>query len=319
MSEALLAALGITVPLFALVGVGAVAHRLGWLGPAAADALSAYVFWLAFPALLFTALSRAPALDANGVVRIGLHTGLLITGMGLALLVSLLLRFQPEARAVAPIAVGIGNTSFLGLPLVSLAYGEPGLLLAAGLIAIENVVIMALGLLWLFWGKRDAVETIRHVARNPILLGALLGFAVSIVGVRVPVGLNQTLTYLGESASPVALVALGVALSGNLQKQKRLTARGETSALPIAVITVLKILALPLIVLAGYSAAGMAHFPTAVAVTLAATPTAASVFIQTRQAEVFADGTALIVLFTTLASMIGISLILSQTLGLSPA
>ena len=51
---------GIVFPIFGIILVGFAIGRIGLLGPASSEALNAFVYWVALPALFIHGLAKAP-------------------------------------------------------------------------------------------------------------------------------------------------------------------------------------------------------------------------------------------------------------------
>src|SRR5438128_12322802 len=97
------------IPFFLLIGVGALAARTKLLDVAAARALSAYVFWIAFPALLVHSLATMPVPEtamAGWLAAYALGAG---AALPLAILAGRALGWEREARGGAAMASVTGN------------------------------------------------------------------------------------------------------------------------------------------------------------------------------------------------------------------
>jgi predicted permease len=58
-----------------------------------------------------------------------------------------------------------------------------------------------------------AGQTIRKILQNPPLIGISLGLLVGLLGMNLPAGFSLFADFLGDTASPVLLFALGIILS----------------------------------------------------------------------------------------------------------
>ncbi|HCV87724.1 MAG TPA: Auxin Efflux carrier, partial [Alphaproteobacteria bacterium] len=58
-----------------------------------------------------------------------------------------------------------------------------------------------------------ASQTMRKILRNPPLIGISLGLVVGLLGITLPTGFSLFADFLGDTASPVLLFALGIILS----------------------------------------------------------------------------------------------------------
>jgi predicted permease len=152
--------------------------------------------------------------------------------------------------------------------------------------------------------------------RNPIVLAAITGSAMALAGLALPGVLDRAVGAAAASGSPVALVALGIALG-----LTGLPAAGvpceptdeEPAPIPrwgpIIIAAVGKLLLMPTL---AWFATGIVDAPLAFrlgATLLAATPTAVNVFIQTKAYSVFERGGARIVALTTAVSCVSLSAI----------
>jgi predicted permease len=307
--------LAITLPVFALAGLGWLGRRLGLLGPSVGEGLGAFVYWLAFPSLLLVGMAQAPRPDWTQGGHVGLYVGVLLA---VQLLAHALGRatgpgggFDAPARAGAALAASCGNTAFLGTAiLVAL---DPALLaLATAMVAVENVLVVgvAVALLRRAGGAQGDAAWIDALkgALNPVGMGALAGLVLCLTGWGLPDWLARPLGMLGAAASPAGLVALGVVLAGAASRP----AGPAWSGIGLAVL--LKCAALPAAMLAAFTLTGAPAAATLTAVTLAACPSAVNVFIQARQAGVWAAPAAMAVAISTLVSIVGVSVAVA-TLG----
>ncbi|MBQ1542098.1 MAG: AEC family transporter [Caulobacteraceae bacterium] len=293
-------------PFFLLIACGVVAARARVVDAGAARALSTYVFWIAFPALLIHGLESAPIPDAataKGLAAYGLGQ---CAALATPLVVGRLLGWPRAARAGAAMAAGVGNTAFLGAPLgVSLlgpAAGAP----AAAMVAIDFTVILALATAGLHGAAHDAAHDAtlpRRILRtlaNPLVGAAAVGVGLSALRLAPPEPIDRALGLLAATASPVGLVALGVVVGAEFGRPRGVEATAEGPA--VALVMAVRLVAAPALIWLLTGLAGADPGFRAVAVLLAACPTAVSVFIQTRTLGVFAHGGALAVIATSMAS-----------------
>jgi malonate transporter and related proteins len=297
----------ITLPIFSLIGLGYVGVRLGLFDVEVGSGLSRFVFWLAFPALLITSMAKAPAPDAMMASQIGVWLGVLLAFQLGARLIAQMMGLNGQTQAGVAMASSCANTAFLGTAVLTGLLGPTILPLVAALVAVENIVVVGIAVAGLKLSKETGIG-LANIARtflsgllNPTSVGALIGFVISLSGQNLPVALARPLEMLGSAASPAGLVALGIVmagLSGNITKDWRET----------ALVVVLKCLALPVAMLTAFTVLGAPRAIVIAATVLAACPSAVNVFIQARQADVWADGAATAVFVTTLVSIVGVSL-----------
>ncbi|MBQ1329029.1 MAG: AEC family transporter [Mogibacterium sp.] len=62
-------------------------------------------------------------------------------------------------------------------------------------------------------GKADLVRTTKNVLKNPIILGAIAAGVVMLIGIKLPVPIEQTVSTLSDCTAPIAMILLGAALN----------------------------------------------------------------------------------------------------------
>jgi len=297
------------LPFFLIVAVGWGAARGRLFDERAAEALSAYVFWIGFPALLIDALMRAPKLAPGFAINLAVYGACALAILGASLLLGRLLRWPERSRAGAGLAASLGNSAFLGLPLVVALFGEQARVPAAGFVAVDFIVVLSIGVFAAARAAgRSATRAAAGVARNPVILGAAVGLILAATHTVLPPLIARPLSALAATGSPVALIALGAVLGQPRRGLRRIVEP------PVLWASVAKLLALPALIYLALRLTGAPADVRQVAVLLAACPTAVNVFIQTKAYGVYADGAARVVTITTVASAATLT-VLAKMLG----
>ena len=203
-----------TLPFLILLAAGQIMRRLPGF-PADTDrALNLYVIYVALPALVLVqvprlALSRdllVPVLMPWAVV---LFSGLLVWG------VCRLARWPREITGALLLLVPLGNTSFLGIPMVEQFFGDSGIPYAilydqfGSFLALSTygTVILAL---YGGMGKPRPMEILKRIVLFPPFLA--LAAALILHGTVLPGWLLAMLEMTARSLVPVVLVAIGFQL-----------------------------------------------------------------------------------------------------------
>lgn len=286
-------------PIFAVVALGFAAARLGLVAPQGFSAFAAYAFNLALPALMTSMLARQPLGQA---FEPRFFAAILASGLAVFAAVALLTgRVGRAGLAVAgshaQAATG-GNQAFLGVPLMLAVVGERATGPIAMVILAEAGILMPLGLACMGLGhprpgasRSLAGVLARATFLNPIVLGVAAGAALGLLGVRLPGPVDRLLTFLGGSAGPVALFALGGTLAG-----QRL---GEGLG-PVAGLVAAKLVAYPLLAWALLTGAGLGPDWVASGTLVAALPTAAYAFVFAQRFEAAPERISAAILLSTL-------------------
>ncbi len=198
-----LTVLEIVAPVFLLGLVGFAWVRLGF--DYRIEFITRLSMTLGVPCLIFTALMETevdPAaltalslatLVAYGAVAVG--SGILVVAAGL------------ERRTfLSPII--FGNTGNIGLPLALFAFGAEGLGYAVVVFAIMAVLSFTVGL-WIVAGGGNPFR----VVKEPMVAATILGLIFLWQDWQTPVFLTNTLELIGQTAIPLMLITLGVAVA----------------------------------------------------------------------------------------------------------
>lgn len=193
------------------------------------------------------------------------------------------------------------NCGFIGIPLVQSILGGEGVLYLTAYMTVFNIFSWTHGMM-VMTGKFSHKELLKGLL-SPMILSSLLGLLLFFAEIRIPALLADSMNYVASMNTPLAMMIAGISvaqtdLSGMLKNKK------------MYLISLLKLLVLPAIVLVGLAAA---HLPSTVACTIlvaascpvAATGTAFALRFQKNYryaSELYA--------FTTIASLVTIPLLM---------
>ncbi len=279
----LLAQVEVSLPLFVLVAVGYAAMRwLRW--PAEVpDAVSRVVFTVAIPALLFRLMaSRADLPPADPRLLVAFFGGCLVVFVIGRIVAAVVFGLDGVGQSVFGLGGVFSNNVMLGLPLAQAALGREALPAVAFVLVFNALILWSLVTVSVEWSRRGGwsvtglVATARGVLGNPIIIAVLAGTAFSVTGWHLPPVVDVPLGLLSDAATPMALVALGMAL---VQYGVRAGWR-----LSLAM-TVVKLAAMPAVVWGLARVLGLGTLETEVVVLLAATAMGVNVYLMARQFE----------------------------------
>ncbi len=290
------------VVFFAFIALGVLLVRLKRLTAQGLDGLSAYFYWLGFPAWLVVSFSKLPHADGALLQTLGAYlVAMALTG-AIIIAVARLLRVPGPDSIGAGMASFINNSAFMGIPIALSLFGAQAGRVGPLVVAGDFLVLFSIGCAGLAKASGHTFRVaLMHTARNPTVIGAVIGVVLMSLGLRFPAPVENALDLLGHSGPPVALVALGGMLG--LMDVRTLLRIDSASALAIAG----KILLAPALVA---TVLGLLHTDATVfriCVFLSATPTAVSVFIQTKMYGTWFQGAAKTVAQGTVVSLFTLS------------
>lgn len=298
--------IAIILPVFALIGIGLFARRRRLLEAQTFRGLTDVVFFLAMPALLFSAVVQGPPIDLVGVASIYFSACLAIFALGLIL--GRCLNYPLARSAMLGLNSSFGNTVMMGIPIIVAAMGPDGLPPLMAIIALHSVLLLPLAGMLVEMGDSgqqnlSAVvrSTVKGALRNPVIMSILVAFLWRALHVPVPAPLLELLRLLGGAAVPLALICLG----GSLPETNLRTIGAE-----VLIGIVLKLAALPALIWVIGGWAGLPALPLAVAIITGGMPTGANAFLLARRSEHLLEISAATVVATTLLSLLSLSLLL---------
>lgn len=301
-----------TLPFFALIGLGYWAGRTRFFTAEATAYLTKFVFYFALSAMLFrfsANLSLADMWDGRLAVAYLWGTAFVY---GIATIVGIWRKLDMATTAIEAQCAVIGNTGFLGVPMLTLLLGPEAigpilLALAIDLIVFSSLIVI---LITGARGGQAPLATLRAIGlgllRNPMIVAITLGFVWSGFGIPIPDPMNDFLAILGGAATPGALFAIGASLA--LTSPDRLPVAGW--------LTLCKLVLHPLFV--GFAALflfGVDPFKAGVIIAVSALPVAGNVYMLAQHYNVAAIRVSTAILCSTAMSILTVSLVVGWVIG----
>ena len=297
-----------TVPFFALIGLGYGAARIRFFPEAATAALTKFVFYFALSAMLFrfsASLSISAIFDARlaaAYLAGTLAVYLVATG------VAFLRRQDLQTAAIEAQTASIGNTGFLGLPMLALLLGEAAVAPIILMLSIDLIVFASLLVILVTVAREGRMSlgifaTIgAGLVKNPMIVSIVAGLAVSSSGQSLPTVADEFVTLLGNAATPCALFAIGASLAS--KSAERLAVSGWLSFA--------KLVLHPLFVAGGvYLLFPVPPFQAAVAVATAALPVAGNVYMLAQHYGIAPQRVSAAILISTAFSIVTVSTVIA--------
>ena len=218
----MLTILNIVLPVFAIVGFGYGAVRIGYFPKVGVVGLIAFVNNFAAPSMLFTAMLNVDFGTAFDLRIMGGFFGCSFLAMGIGTLVAVLAFGSSGPRIiVCGFSAGFSNLLMLGVPILQRGFGDEALPVAYSLLALQAPILFTTALIIIeFMGGQEGhsfVETARSTAmriiKNPLLIAIIVGLLVNISGLTPPALITDITGILGRAMLPAALFGLGGALN----------------------------------------------------------------------------------------------------------
>ena len=214
------------IPIFMIIILGWLARLCGFIRAEFISPANRLVFYLAIPAMVFRAISKASLnsqFDAR-VVILSLLSVCIVFGIAWILARRGAL---PRSQRGAFIQDSFhGNIGYIGLAVSFYYLGPEGFvkasILAGFLLILQNLLgVIALQVNAPYnTASKNRWRPALKIAGNPIILSALAGILVSLTALPVPLVLGRCLDILSDLALPLALLIIGASLSFEMVQSK---------------------------------------------------------------------------------------------------
>lgn len=255
------------LPNFVLILLGLALARAFDYGRDFWEGLEKLVYYVLFPALLFRSLAVAKIDFAQAGVLVACACGFTIAGFLLSIAARPVLGLDQRLHATGS-QCGYRFNTYIGLAVAGSLFGTEGVALAALLLGVM-IPLANLGAVAVLAAHSER-GFLSELARHPLVLSSLAGFAWSLAGLPLPGFADQTLALLGQTALPAGLLSVGAAM--------RLE-RGQGPVAAHAWWLTVKLAIVPAIAWAMARALGLRGLEASVLVLCAALPTATNAYI----------------------------------------
>jgi hypothetical protein len=209
----------VTVPFFALVLCGYLAARLRLLPESAIPGLNIYVLYFALPCMLYrfgASLPVAQLIDAS-VIAVWLAAAMVMVLGTVA--VSRYAHVGLKDSAFGALTATFPNTGFIGVPLLAALFGPAAAGPVITTVLIDLLITSSVAIALAQMGDRgelgpaaSALRSVRGAISNPLPWSIGAGMVSSATGVRTIGPVDTIIRMLADSATPVALFAIGTVL-----------------------------------------------------------------------------------------------------------
>ena len=214
----------VMLTLFAIVVVGYIAGKWGYMGGTFDKKLSKVVIDITCPALILSSAMTGELPDRRYILPllgISVLTYVLLTGV--ALLLPRFLTKKKDDEGVIGFAMMFGNVGFMGYPIVASIFGHEAVFYAAVLNVVNTFTVFTVGTM-LIVGKNleSTVEEkemsqkkmLRKVLYSTPMLSAYLTMLIVALEIKdIPEFISQPLTMIGNITVPAALLIIGSSMS----------------------------------------------------------------------------------------------------------
>jgi len=268
--------------------------------------LNAFVYYISLPALLLISFWNIDWTAEGLLPTLGFNFLAVLAFAVLLFLILSVTKLAPRLKASVFLTVMVGNTVYIGFPIMQDAFGAVHFGQVAAIATAHILIGLVLAIMvieyWAVRSKKAGVYVVDFL-KNPLIHGVAIGTVLSLIGFNGYLAdiIKKPLSMLGATASPVALFALGAFMYGKfIQSHFKLT----------SIIVGLKLIALPLFVLFIANWFSLSSVSLGISALSAGVPVAVTVFVIAEQYKLDLAFVGNAILLSTAASIVTLSMFL---------
>jgi len=220
----LIFSLNATVPVFLIMVFGWFVKKWGLLDDHSTAQINKFVFRTMLPALLFMDLSEADFREVWDTKFVLFCIIVTLICVGIAVGYSMFFKDKNERGEIIQASYR-SSAAVLGIAFVNNIYGKSTMaaLMIVGTVPIYNIISVIVLSVTSAENKKSGSllkTTLKGIATNPIILGIIAGISWSLIGLNQPVIMSKSISYLGNMATPLSLIALGASFKFEEAKGK---------------------------------------------------------------------------------------------------
>jgi len=214
------------IPIFAVITLGWVARLKGFIQPEFLGPANRLVYYMAIPAMIFHAISKASLKTQFDVAVLFITLFSVLAVFAVSWCVGVLWRIERRELGTFIQTSFHGNLGYIGLAVAFYSLGDDGFVRASIIAGFIMILQNFLAVVALQLNSKNISLTgntksvILRIMGNPVILSALAGILFSLTGFRLPLVISRSLDILSGLALPMALILIGASLSFKLMRLK---------------------------------------------------------------------------------------------------
>lgn len=196
--------------MFLLILIGIILIKRNIVNKNSLKDLSNILLYVVVPALLIRAYNKK--IQKEELIGLGISFILSISFHILAIILAKIFikKRNNENYIIDRLGVVYSNCGFMAFPILNVALGDKGIFYGASFVAMFNVFIWSNGVKSLEESKKFSVK---KAIINPGCIAAGLGIITYIMQISYPSVVTDTMDFLADLNTPLAMIAVGCMLS----------------------------------------------------------------------------------------------------------
>ncbi len=296
--------LNLALPFFGLIFIGFACGKLKQIPDTALAWMNFFIVYVALPALFYRILAQTPLEQLAKVDFVFATTLATFWAFTVAFAIGMAVRRGHIAEStIAGLAGGYGNIGYMGPGLALATLGPEAAVPVALIFCFDTLLLFTLVPFLMALAKPQqvslsatALEVVKRIVTNPLVIATALGILSAAVHFQPPLALERLMQFLQNAAAPCALFTLGVTVA--LRPLKKMPWE-------VPFTTAVKLVLHPLLMFLLLSLFGpFDELWVYTAMLMAALPPALNVFVFARQYDTWVEQASGAVLVGTLVSVV---------------
>lgn len=313
--EHLMFSLNATIPVFLVMVIGYILHLTKVVDASFVKTLNSFNYKITLPVLLFKDIAESDFYEVWDTAYVLFC--FFATLVCILIIWGITAVFYKEKDCIGEFVQSAyrGSAAVLGIAFIQNIYGTSGMapLMIIGTVPLYNIAAVLIlsftGPESCGWNKAGLKQAIKGIITNPIIIGILLGMAVSVCRISFPFIVTKTVSNISVLATPLALLGLGAGFEGR---------KALAKIKPTIVCSAIKLFIQPLIFLPLAIHLGFRTEKLVALLIMLGAPTTVSCYIMAKNMKHDGTLTSSVVVSTTFLSSISLTfwLYLLRSLGL---
>ena len=229
--------------LFLIMVVGYILRKRNVFDEAANVRFTRLIIYVSLPAQIIKAFASNQGIvsDREVLLMFGISALTYLLYAIIGALFIIMFRVPSKKKGIYLFMMMFGNVGFMGFPLTEALLGEEALIYAVIFNVIFNLLVYSVGIFMISRTEGEFKFPIKKLLNMP-LISAVISIVLYFCKIQLPEVVVQSLDYMGNVTTPVAMLILGSTIAGMAWEELFDEWR-------IYIFTVFKLLVIPVIVI----------------------------------------------------------------------
>jgi auxin efflux carrier (AEC) len=204
-----------------MIFLGYFLKRINFLKSSDIELLNKIVINIAMPCMIFmsiysTDMDLLPRLSIMPII------GLIVAGSSglITFIILSMKKYSKIEKWSIVVPATLGNTAFLGFPVILGVFGNNGFLRAIFYDISSLIAFLSLSIILMINFGGSIKEVLKKVFSFPILWAVIFGILFSFFNISIGEVVPNIFNYLGSAAIPLIMISLGLSLNFKEMKEK---------------------------------------------------------------------------------------------------